>query len=705
MSELDFLFHPKSIAVVGASDNLDKIGGKVLATLQRHNFKGQIFPINPNQPQISGLACYRSIREVGKPIDLALIAIPAKLVPQCVQECADHGIKSVVIFSSGFSDSGEAGYELQKQIDDIRQATGIRISGPNAEGFFSIEDSIAATFSPAINIDKGDSDATNQISIVSQSGGLGFSFYNRGRRSNLSFGHIISVGNQADLEIADYASYFIAQPKTKAVMMYVESLKTPQKFLDVANQAADAQKPIVMVKVGTSKAGKRAAESHTGAIASSDKVIDAFFRHNGIILGNDQDRLLDQAAAVVNNPLPKGNRVAIVSASGGTAVWLADACEAAGLEVPELSDKIRTQLAEFIPDYGSTNNPVDITAQGVNGYARSLEILGSSPDIDAIILAATFAHEGRLINEGEQIAQLSRELDKPVLVYSYTIPSEGSLKRLKDLGLHCYTSLQGCVAGLKALWDYSLFQQNRLSHTPAPRTEADIPSDSRRLIEASGRILVEYQSKKLLTQYGVEVPSEKLVISAEEAAHFAESIGYPVVLKVQSPEISHKTEAGGVKLGIADAAELKVAFEDILTNARAYNSAANIEGILVQKMMPKGVEIIAGVTNDPDFGPMVMVGLGGIFVEVMKDVQLAPAPLTHHSARALIQRLKGYPLLEGVRGEKAKDIDAVCDVLVQVSNLAWDHRDNIEELDINPIFVYDEGQGIAIMDALAIKKA
>lgn len=704
MNNLDFLFHPKSIAVIGASENHDKIGGKVLATLQRHGYGGDIYPINPKQEVINGLTCYPTVGNVQKPIDLALIAIPAKLVPGCVQDCADKGVKSVVIFSSGFSDSGEEGHKLQKQLDAIRDSTGIRISGPNGEGFYSVEDSVAATFSPAINIDKGETNSANQISIVSQSGGLGFAFFNRGRRSNLAFGHIASVGNQADLEIADYASYFVGQPKTKAIMMYVESLKTPQRFIEAANQAADSSKPIIMVKVGTSGAGKRAAESHTGAIASSNAVVNAVFRHNGIILANDQDRLLDQAAALVNNPLPKGNRVAIVSASGGTAVWLADACEAAGLEVPELGSKIREQLSEFIPDYGSTDNPVDITAQGVNGYAKSLEILGNSDDIDAIIIAATFAHEGRLINEGNEIAKLSRELDKPVLVYSYTIPSEGSLNRLKDLGLHCYTSLQGCVSGLKALWDYSQFQTNRARHTPVQRTDADVPPGSLEIIQSSGRTLVEHNAKQLLAQYGVEIPEEKLARSAEEAVCFADELGYPVVLKIQSPDISHKTDAGGVKLNLLNADAVASVFDAIIANGFAYNSEATVEGVLVQKMMPKGVELITGIINDEDFGPMVMVGLGGIFVEILKDVQLAPAPLTKEASLALLKDLKGFPLLQGVRGDTPKDIDAVCDLLVKISHMAWDHRDSIQELDINPIFVYEKGQGLAIMDALAIKK-
>ncbi|KRB75745.1 acetate--CoA ligase family protein [Noviherbaspirillum sp. Root189] len=703
MHELDSFFAPDSIAVVGATDGTEKIGGKVLNTLLRHGYKGNVYPVNPSRAEISGLKAYSTIKDVPGTVDLALIAIPAAMVPDCVQNCAEVGIKAVVIFSSGFNDAGEEGMALQQRLHEISNRTGIRISGPNAEGFFSVADSVAATFSPAINIDKGDSSLPNQISIVSQSGGLGFAFFNRGRRDNLNFGHIVSVGNQVDLEIAEYMEYLVEQPLTKVVMMYVESLKDPQRFLRAAQRAAELARPIVMVKVGNSKAGRRAAESHTGAIASSTEVINAVFSHHGIVLADDQDRLLDYAAAFTHNPLPRGNRVAIISASGGTAVWLADACEAAGLEIPEIDPERQAQMAEFIPPYGSTNNPVDITAQGVNGYAKSLEILGDAPYIDAVIIAATFAHERRLINEGKEIAELSKKLGKPVLLYSYTLPSDGSRQLLKDLGLHCYTSLQGCVQGLKALSDYQRFQTARTLHQAPQRSPDEMPIQVREFLNTPDKILCEYEAKALLKAYGIDVPDEALATTSEEAVMQADRLGYPVAVKLQSPEISHKTEAGAVKLFLKTPREVREAFESVVANGAAYAPSAKVRGVLVQKMAEKGVELIAGIINDADFGPMIMVGLGGIYVEVLEDVALAPAPLTEATAHAMLRRLRGFRLLTGARGEKPRDLDALASVLVRLSHLAWDARNQLAEFDVNPIFVHEAGKGLTVVDALAIK--
>lgn len=702
MHELDALFSPSSVAVVGASDGTGKIGGKVLATLLRHGFPGQVYPVNPARAEIAGLKAYPSVKDIAAPVDLALIAIPAALVPDCVQECADRGVRAAVIFSSGFTDAGEEGARLQQRLQAICAATGIRVSGPNAEGLYNIAAGMAATFSPAIDIDKGDVGRSDQISIISQSGGLGFAFFNRGRRSDLNFGHIVSVGNQADLEIAEYLEYLIEQPRTRVLMMYVESLRNPRRFLRAAERAAELGKPIVMVKVGSSQAGRRAAQSHTGAIAGATQVVDAVLAHHGIVVADDQDRLIDTAAGFARHPLPKGNRVAIVSASGGTAVWLADACEAAGLEIPEIDKERQARIAEFIPVYGSPNNPVDITAQGVDGYARSLAILAEAPYMDAIIIAATFAHERRLVNEGRAIADIARRIDKPVFLYSYTLPSEKSRALLRELGLHCYTSLQGCAHALRSMWDYQRFLAARADHRAAARSAADMPANARELLDHAGPSLCEYEAKELLRAYGVAVPEEALAATADEAVAHARRLGYPVAVKLQSPDIPHKTESGAVRLSVQTDEQVHEAFAEVVANARRHAPAAQVRGVLVQPMAPRGVELIAGIVNDPDFGPMVLTGLGGIYVEILEDVALAPAPLTPATARSMLARLRGYRLLTGVRGEPPRDIDAVVDLLVRLSHLACDAHGRLAEFDVNPIFVHEAGRGLTVADALGI---
>lgn len=702
MHDLDLMFSPTAIAVVGASEGAEKIGGKVLATLMRHGFTGQIYPVNPTRAEIAGLKTYPSVRAIPGHVDLALIAIPAPMVPDCLQECADKGIRMAVIFSSGFKDAGEEGARLERRLNEISRATGIRISGPNAEGFYNIAASVAATFSPAINIDKGEDGRVDRIDIIAQSGGLGFAFFNRGRRADMSFGHIVSVGNQVDLEIAEYLEHLVEQPQTRVLMMYVESLKNPARFLRAAERAADLGKPIVMVKVGRSKAGQRAAQSHTGAIAGSTQVADAVFAHHGIVMADDQDRLLDTAAGFARHPLPKGNRVAIVSASGGTAVWLADACEAAGLELPEIDSERQARIAEFIPAYGSPNNPVDITAQGADGYARSLAILADAPYVDAIILAATFAHERRLINEGAAIAEIAGKTGKPVFLYSYTLPSEKSLAMMRELGLHCYTSLQGCVHALKSMWQYQQFQLSRASRRAPARNPEQMPQRARMLLAQPAASLCEYDAKELLRQYGIKVPDEALARTAQEAVSHAARLGYPVALKIQSPDIPHKTEAGGVRLSLKNDEQVRQAFEEICASARSHAPKAQILGVLVQPMARPGLELMAGIINDPDFGPMVITGLGGIYVEVFGDVALAPAPLTQTTARAMLRQLRGYRLLEGVRGQPPRDIEAVAALLVRLSHLAHDALDKLAEFDVNPILVHEAGQGITVVDALGI---
>ncbi|RKJ99162.1 acetate--CoA ligase family protein [Alicycliphilus denitrificans] len=702
MHDLDSMFSPAAVAVVGASEGTEKIGGKVLATLMKHGFAGQIYPVNPARAEIAGLKAYPNVSATPGPVDLALIAIPASMVPDCVQECAQKGVRAAVIFSSGFRDAGEEGARLEQRLKEIGAATGIRISGPNAEGFYNVAEGVAATFSPAINIDKGQAARADRIGIISQSGGLGFAFFNRGRRSDMSFSHIVSVGNQVDLEIAEYLEYMVEQPQTRVLMMYVESLRNPARFLRAAERAADMGKPIVMVKVGRSKAGQRAAQSHTGAIAGSTQVADAVFAHHGIVMADDQDRLLDTAAGFARHSLPQGSRVAIVSASGGTAVWLADACEAAGLELPEIDQERQARIAEFIPEYGSPNNPVDITAQGVDGYARSLAILADAPYVDAIILAATFAHERRLVNEGQAIAEITRRIDKPVFLYSYTLPSEKSLAIMQELGLHCYTSLQGCVHAIKSMWQYQQFLSSRASRRAPARTSGQLPQQARALLAHSQASLCEYDSKELLRQYGIGVPREELAATADEAVAHAQELGYPVALKVQSPDIPHKTEAGVVRLALKSEEQVRQAFEEVCVNARSYAPQAQLRGVLVQPMARPGLELMAGIINDPDFGPMVMTGLGGIHVEVLEDVALEPAPLTHATARSMLQRLRGYRLLEGVRGQPPRDIEAVAALLVQLSHLAHDARDKLAEFDVNPIFVHEAGQGVTVVDALGI---
>ncbi len=699
---LETFFNPSSIALIGATDDATKIGGKIMLTLLREKYAGAFYPVNRTSDRVGGHAAYASIAAIPGKVDLVLIAIPARQVPGVLEECAAKGIKNAVIFSSGFAEEGEAGAALQAQIEEICKRTGIRVNGPNSEGFFTVQAGVAATFSPAIDIPRPPPGAVG-TAIVSQSGGLGFALYNRGRQRNMAFSHIVSVGNQVDLELNDYIDHMLDDPATGNVMLYVESFRKPRRFLEVAQRAARMNKPLIVAKVGRSRAGQRAAASHTGALAGSVRVSDAVLQHHGVLRANDQDELLDLAAAFSHGKRMRGNRVAIISTSGGTAVWLTDTCEAMGLEVPPIDEERQARLAQFIPSYGSTNNPVDITAQGVNAYAQSMEVLGDADYIDAIIIASSFAHDTRLKKEGEAMARLARELEIPVFFYTYTLPSESSLQILQRLGLFCYSTITGCVRGLQGLLAYSEFQVELAGRIEASAPIA-LPAEALQALTGSESSMCEYETKKLLTAFGIALPRERLATTPEEAVAFADEIGGAVALKIQSPHIPHKTEAGGVLLKRRTAHEVRDGATQILQRARAHAPGADIHGVLVQAMSEPGLEMMAGIIDDTDFGPMVMVGLGGIYVEVLEDTALAPAPLTEQTAMKMLRSLKGYPMLAGARGRPPCDVAALCQLLVRLSQLAISVDGRLAEMDINPILVHEEGAGLTIVDALGVRR-
>lgn len=700
---LKTFFNPQSIALIGATDDATKIGGKIVLTLLREKYMGKFYPVNRTSARIAGHDAFPTISAVPDEVDLALIAIPARQVLAVLEECAAKDIRNAVIFSSGFSEEGSEGVALQRQIEEFSQRTGMLINGPNSEGFFNVHAGVAATFSPALDVPKPPQGSIG-TGIVSQSGGLGFALYNRGRQRNMSFSHIVSVGNQVNLELNDYIEYMLDDPATSSVMLYVESFRNPRRFLDVALRAAQLKKPLMVAKVGRSRAGQRAAASHTGAMADSARVTQAVLSHYGVLRANDQDELLDLAAAFSHGKRLRGNRVAIVSTSGGTAVWLTDTCEEMGFEVPQIDAERQARLAEFIPSYGSTDNPVDITAQGVNAYAQTLEVLGDADYIDAIIIASSFAHDARLKKEGEEIARLVKKLDIPVFIYTYTLPSSSSMQILQKLGLSCYSTITGCVRGLQGLWEYEKFQKVLSERFDSPDT-APLPPGSLSAITGAEPSMCEYEAKRLLASFGIKLPAEHLAKTPDEAVTFATLRGGPVALKIQSPQLPHKTEAGGVLLNLDSEEAVRNGAAMILENARLHAPDADIHGVLVQAMGKPGVEMMAGIINDPSFGPMVMVGIGGIYVEVFEDTALAPAPLTNHTAMEMIQSLKGYRMLAGARGRAPCDVQAVCHLLVQLSQLAVSAGEKLVEMDINPVLVHEEGAGLTIVDAMAVRSS
>ncbi len=710
MPDLRPLLAPASIAIVGASADTHTLRGRLTDTVIGHGYSGRIYPVTRSQTEVLGLRAYPSVADLPEAADLAVIVVPAAVVPQALDECGARGIRAAVVISSGFAEeSGEAARARDLELRRVAEKHGILICGPNSEGIVNPLQRVVATFSPVFH------DPTRSllpatphgraIAVSCQSGALTFAFLNRGRDRQLRFTYQVSAGNQTILEAHDYVDWALDHGGADIFLLYLEAIRRSDRFRAVADKAAAAGKPLIIAKVGRSDAGRRAAASHTGSLAHAGVVDDAIFRHHGIIRGEDLDHMLDVAAAFAFCPLPTGNRVAVITGSGGSAVWMADILSAHGLELPVLEEDIQQRLLALLPSYASAQNPVDGTAQAIHevGYARLVEIVRQSQRIDTILLIGSLANDATAIQRAEELAAMSGPRDKPIVLCTYTGASPQAMAAFAAAGIPCYTSMPSCARAIKSLVDYARFQQ-RLHRPAPPVTTPSIREQAARMLAAAGPVLTENQAKALLAGYGIPRPPEALASSADQAAAAAAGIGAPVALKVQSPDITHKTEAGAVALRVEGEAAVRDAYARVLANAKAAHPDAAIEGVLVQKMAPPGHEIILGITRDPDFGPMLMVGLGGIHVEVLRDVVFAPVPIGHDEALALLAELRGAALLDGVRGALPADKAALAELMANLSRFAADHADHIAEIDLNPVIVYPQGQGLTIVDALIVKR-
>jgi len=691
-SVLQSFFNPRSIAVVGAADDPAKMRGKLLKITLASAYDGPVHPVHPKGGIIQGQTAYTNLTQVPGGADLVMIATPGPTVPGVVREAVSAGAKAAVILSSGVDMD-----ELADAIGD----SGLRYMGPNCEGYIAL-DGAAATFAAvadaALAAGRPPRRPGRKVSIVSQSGGLGFALFGRGIRENLDFHAVVTTGNEGDLESLDFVDHLLDEGETGVLIMFIEGLKSPARFAEVASKAADKGVPIVMMKIGRSEAGQRAAVSHTAHLTGADTAYDAVFERYGVIRVFDQEELLSVAAALARFPHVPIDKVAIVSTSGGAGGWAADLCGIAGLDVPVLSEALQADLSQWIPEFGSTANPVDVTANAVEAggvpLVHVLERLQDSDEVDAFIVNIGLHAPNRIAKLADILGPVFARARKPILFTSHIVPIAENMAALADLGGQGFHSYTGCAAALKGIGRYAAFQAEWQRRGAIP------PAAAPRLATLTPGVLDEADTTALVTAYGIPVPPAVLAKDRDAAAREASAMGFPVVLKIQSPDISHKTEAGGVRLGVREG-EVEAAFDEIMANAKAYDPEARIEGILVQKMMPKGHELVIGVIRDPDFGPLVMIGSGGIYLEVLKDVVFAPPPISPDEARRLILSLKTAAILKGVRGEKVADIDALAKLVSRVSELARTET-RIEQIDFNPVFVYPEGEGVVAVDALAV---
>jgi acyl-CoA synthetase (NDP forming) len=699
---LDSFFSPSSIALIGASRDLEKIPGRLLSMLRKNHYPGRIYPINPNYGDIDGLKCFSSIADVGQPIDLAIVIIPARAVLGALEQCAAVGVKNAVIISSGFAEEGGDSTAMQDAIVALAKKTGMRISGPNAEGFYSEVQHVAATFSPTVDVKPGAVDLVatkRRAAIVAQSGGIGFAIKHRAKALGIAISYCVSAGNEADLGAGEFLDYMVQDSSTDVILLFIEGIRDVDKFLVAARRAAEIGKPVIVTKVGRSGAGERAAASHTASMAGWSAAYDAVFAKYGFIVSNDLDEAVTIAAVLTTSPLPKGDRVAVVTVSGGAGIWGADTVSMQGLQVPELPAPMQAEIRKLLPSYGAARNPIDVTAQGVHsgGLQKSIDLLDQSSEIDAILVVLSLSSDTRMPFKQAELKPVIDAQHKPIVFYSYTLPSNFARTELAASGVIVLSGLTHVGVAMRQIAQRAKFK------LAAPVDAATTVRDVSAHLKSAA--LSEHDSKSLLREAGIPLPDEILVAEKSALDAAIARIGFPLVMKIQSRDILHKSEVGGVRVNIPTKGEAFEAYDLLLESARQHRPDAAIQGVLVSPMAKKGVEIIVGTMLDATFGPMIMVGLGGITTELFKDVIYRPAPVSAAAASEMLGELKAAPLLNGFRGAAKADIPALSQLISQISQLAARFKAEISEIEINPVLVHAEGKGVTIVDALVVPKS
>ncbi len=700
-TDLERFFNPRAIAIIGASQDLNTISGQPLKFLQSHGYQGRLYPVNPRYQDIAGVNCYASVADLPETPDLALILVNASRVADMLRQCGVKGVPYVIIFSSGFSEVGGSGVNMQQELAAIAQEFNIGVVGPNCQGMINAADSVYAGFGSVFNSDY----EPGAVSMVSQSGGFGFSVMSLcSKDGGLAFRQTVTTGNEIGVSALHFINYYIQDPKTQIIVGYIEGLKDARRLIEVGNKALAAGKPILMWKVGNTEEGQKAAASHTAALGGAMALYLAAFRQTGIIQVEDIQDVIDYGRAFRCGRLPRGNRLAIITISGGAGILMTDECLARGMQLARLAPETIVKLREFVPSFGSLLNPVDVTAAIFDDTTlinRTLQAIADDPNVDCVAMINASLQGELAAKIAAEIVAVATRIDKPVLLAwsARDAVAPEAYATLDKARIPHYKSPVRCGRALAALSWYAEAKRR----SAAQRAEAPLKlarPAARQALAGKTADVSEHAAKRILAEYGISVTEEELATSKEQALAVARRIGYPVALKVQSPHISHKTEARAVRLGVTSDAELAAAYEEIMSNARAYNRNAKIEGVLVQEVVKGGVEAVLGVTNDPLFGPAVMFGLGGIFAEVLKDVAFRLAPVTRSVARGMIAEIKGYPVLAGARGRAPADVEALADAIVRLSALAVDLEAELAELDINPLFVMERGKGVKAADAL-----
>ena len=696
---LEKLFVPKSIAVIGASRQEGKVGHSVLKNLLQYGYPGKIYPINPKAEEILRTRTYSTIFAVEGEIDLAVVAIPSQFVPSILRDCVNRGIGAVVIISAGFKESGKQGSQLERELVETIKNSSIRVLGPNCLGIIDTASSLNASFAAGMP-------SPGNIAFFSQSGALCTAVLDWALGEDVGFSKFISLGNKADIDEVDLLLTLADDQETKVILGYLEGVSNGTRFMEVAREIS-RKKPVIIIKSGRTQAGARAASSHTGTLTGLDTAYEAAFRQSGIIRAETVQALFDYAIAFAYQPLPRGPNLAILTNAGGPGIIAADAVENSILQMASFRENTISKLRKELPSNASIYNPVDVIGDaGADRYEKAMKTIVNDPGVDSLTVILAPQAMTDIKETAEVISKISSAVsDKPIVSsFMGRLEVKQGIRILRSGKIPNYSYPERTISALEAMVKYRKWKETPsgkiLSFEVNKKKAEKIFTKAKEKSEAN---LTTEETREVLSAYGFSLPQRIVTETSREAISAANSLGYPVVMKIVSPDILHKSDVGGVKVGITEKSQVARSFEDLISNAKRFMPEALIMGVTVEEMIVPGKEVVLGSSRDPSFGPLLMFGLGGIYVEVLKDVSFRIAPLTFNEAELMIKEIRSYPILKGVRGEEPSDLIAVRESLLRLSQLVTDFSE-ILEIDINPLMVLPAGKGAVVIDSrLTIK--
>ena len=690
---LEHFFSPKTVAVVGASREEGKVGHDLLKNLVKHGYKGKIYPVNPHADNILGIKTYPVIKKISDKIDLAIIVVPAPYVGKAVDECIEIGIDSIIVISAGFKESGIDGAARERELYQKIKQHSIRMLGPNCLGLIDTQSGLNASFA-------ADMPESGNIAFFSQSGALCTSILDWAVNECVGFSKFISMGNKTDIDEVALIKAIENDANTKVVLVYLEGVKNGTEFINAAKEITK-KKPMIVVKSGGTTAGAKAASSHTGTLAGAENAFDAAFKQSGILRAVTIEELFDYARIFSFQQMPKGPHIALITNAGGPGIIAADAVERSKLKMASFSKNTIDTLRSFLPAMANVYNPVYVLGDAkADRYKFVIEKVIEDPNVDIVLIILTPQAMTEIEKTAEVITEISNHTDKPIVTsFMGGKRIENSLKIMCQRKVPNYSFPERAVSAIEAIYKYTLWQKRPASKTKIFDVQREnVASFFGKMKQTGRQHLNEEEARQVISAYGFRVPKSILAGSETEAVKAAEEIGYPVVIKISSPDILHKSDFGGVRIGIKNESEVRTCFCDIIQKARRLMPDAEIKGVLVQQMITGGKEVILGMSRDPQFGPLLMFGLGGIYIEILKDVSFRIAPIGLSEAEEMIQEIRSFPLLKGARGERPVDINTVVDNILRLSQLVTDFPEIIE-MDMNPLLVFPEGSGTMALDA------